>query len=123
MKDLPDKIPNREHDNKTGSRDMTTEIKHRCLKWIGHLDYFECLKNGSPKCLSNGGHQEQREQSQLKISWWRTGVAELSGMGRGTTGCNRWRNVIDALCPTAGKEGKYVISPLTLTGMEASFFC
>lgn len=45
-----------------------------------------------------------------------TAVRDGSLMGRGMTGCNRWRNIINALCSTAGEEGKYVISPLTLKG-------
>lgn len=77
-----------------------------------------------PDKTPNREQQSRQDHPKVALKWLPPGTEGTKPWdgSRGATGCNRWRNIINALSTTAGEEGKYVTSPLALTEMEASFF-
>ena len=105
----PNKISNKELYMKTGCRDVITEVKHRRLRWLGHV--LRMPPERIPKVALRWTPPGKRKRGRPKITWRRTVEAELKEMGLswGTAQLaakdrDRWRNIIEALCPRGGEE-------------------
>lgn len=53
----------------------------------------------------------KRKQGRPKITWQRMVEAQLLVSQLAAKGCDRWRNIINTLCPKRGKEDKLVCEP------------
>lgn len=105
----PQKISNVELLNKTNCRKISTEIKERRLKWLGHV--FRMEQQRHPKVALRWTPPGKRRPGRPKTTWRRTVAAELQdgGMTWGEAqklakDRPKWRQKVAALCLIGDEE-------------------
>ena len=105
----PEKISNKDLYRKTNCRNVVLEIKHRRLRWLGHVLRMD--QNSIPKVALRWTPPGKRKQGRPKTTWRRTVTSELK-MANLTWGEAqhaaqdriRWKQIVTALCSTGNEE-------------------
>ncbi len=105
----PEKISNEDLYRKTNCRNVVLEIKHRRLRWLGHVLRMD--QNRIPKVALRWTPPGKRKQGRPKTTWRRTVTSELK-MANLTWGeaqhaaqdRTRWKQIVTALCSTGNEE-------------------
>ena len=105
----PEKISNKDLYRKTNCRNVVLEIKHRRLRWLGHVLRMD--QNSIPKVALRWTPPGKRKQGRPKTTWRRTVTSELK-MANLTWGeaqhaaqdRTRWKQIVMALCSTGNEE-------------------
>ena len=105
----PNKIPNVELHKKTDSMNMSLEIKHRRLCWLGHI--LRMSEDRIPKVAMRWTPSGRRKRGRPKTTWRRTVMKELEEMGLSWGKAQAkvrdrsvWRSFVAALCPDRMKR-------------------
>ena len=88
---------------------MVLEFQHRRIRWLGHIVRMD--QDRIPKIALRGTPPGRRKQGRPRTTWRRTVMAELKEMGltlgeaqHAAKDRSRWRQIVDALCPTRDEE-------------------
>jgi hypothetical protein len=107
----PQKVSNQDLYSKTNSKNIIHEIKHRRLKWLGHVLRME--QGRIPKTSLQWTPVGKRKPGRPKTTWRRTVEAELKEMGLTWGEASKlakdrqeWRRRVAALFPTREEEVK-----------------
>jgi hypothetical protein len=105
----PQKISNEELYKKTGCKNVTTEIKRRRFKWLGHVLRMD--PDSIPRTALRWTPQGKRKRGRPKTTWRRTVESELKELGitwgeaqKRAKDRNDWRSIVVALCSTGNEE-------------------
>jgi len=105
----PNFITNEDLRVRTGQEDVALTIKRRRWKWIGHTLRKE--KGNTTRIAMKWNPQGKRKQGRPKQSWRRTVFKELKSIGKTWGEAEKiaintvlWKAMVEALCPTRGKE-------------------
>ncbi|KAJ8361543.1 hypothetical protein SKAU_G00180680 [Synaphobranchus kaupii] len=105
----PNKISNHQLYKNTGSRNITREITHRHLRWLGHVLRMEL--NRIQRVALRWTPPGKRKPRRPKTTWHRTVTEELNKMNLSWGEAQhvakdkmRWRELIAALCPIGDEE-------------------
>ena len=107
---LPEKISSKELHRKTKCTPAVSEIKRRRLRRLGHALRMDqdCI----PKVALRWTPTGKRSQGRPKTTWGRTVTAELKEISltwgeaqHAAQDRSRWREIVEALCPTWDEEG------------------
>jgi hypothetical protein len=105
----PRKISNKELYEMTGCKNVTTEIKRRRFKWLGHVLRMDT--NSIPKTALRWTPQGKRKRGRPKTTWRRTVMSELDELGISWGEAQSrakdrqdWRSIVAALCSTGNEE-------------------
>ena len=107
----PNKISNVDLYKKTGCNSAVLEIRHRRLRWLGHI--LRMHKDTIPKVALRWTPPGKRKRGRPKMTWRQTVMAELKEMGlswgeaqASAKDRTLWQNIVVALCPTGDEENK-----------------
>ena len=107
----PNKISNEELHRKTNTRQLSTEIAIRRLKWLGHV--LRMSDDRIPKVALHWAPEGKRKRGRPKTTWRRTVAKDLAAIGIPWDAAQplaqnrpQWRKLITALCPTWDEEDK-----------------
>ena len=105
----PNKVSNLELYQRTGSKSVVLEIKHRRLRWLGHVLRME--QDRLPKVALRWTPPGKRRPGRPKNTWRRTVEAELKEMNltwgqaqRAARDRDGWRQIVEALFPIREEE-------------------
>ena len=105
----PNKIRNVELHKKTDSMNMSLEIKHRRLCWLGHV--LRMSEDRIPKVAMRRTPSGRRKRRRPKPTWRRTVMKELKEMGlswgkaQAKAGYRSvWGSFVATLCPRRDEE-------------------
>ena len=107
----PNKISNKNLHLKCKSKNISTEIKQRRMRWLGHV--MRMPQSRIPKTALQWTPPGKRKKGRPRTTWRRTVTSELEEMGYSWGQAQfiakdraRWRQLVEALCPTGDEEDK-----------------
>ena len=107
----PQKVSNEVLYQKTGCKNILLEVKHRRLRWLGHV--LRMKQGWIPKTALQWTPVGKRKPGRPKTTWRRTAETELKEMGltwgeaiKLAKDRQKWRRRVAALFPTREEEDK-----------------